>query len=185
MANKLVFRLKEENNIKYEDGKFSVKRNGIWLTAHTDSLSCDLCKVADNISELNYDNMMEILKPTNINSLLCKNLSEYELEEIESVLRFSDRYYLSISGNIIHIEKLNEEEIKEYINSFEEQLKKAINQHGEDHVDIVLDTDTFLYKIMYHSGNNSFACCEGFDSNYIPAKTIMELTDKYGCGYSD
>lgn len=183
MANKLVFRLKEERNIKYKEGKFSVEENGIWLTANTDSLSCDLCKVANNISELSYDDLIEMLKPTNLYSLLYKNLSEYEIEEIESVLMSSKEYYLSLSDELIHIKKLSEEEIKEYINSFEEQLKKAINEYGEDHIDIVLNTETFSYEIMYHSNNNSFGCCEGFDSNYIPIRTIIELKDKYGCGY--
>lgn len=185
MANKLVFRLKEENDIKYEDGKFSVEKNGIWLTLYTDSLTCDLCKVADDVSELNYDNIMEILKPTNLNSLLYTNLSEYEIEEIESVLMFSEGYYLSISDDMIYIKKLNEEETKEYIKSFEEKLKTAISKYGDENVDIILDTDTSLYNIMYHSKNNSFAYCEGFASDYITSKVAQELSDKYCCGYCD
>lgn len=50
-------------------------------------------------------------------------------------------------------------------NHFDNQLRKAIYKHGDEHVDIVLE-DNKVYG-LYHSESNSFSVTDDFDLEQV------------------
>lgn len=184
MGNRIKFMLKEENDIVLNDGVFKGVSNGIWLTMHTDLISINVCQIAEEVSELKYDEIMDMINPFNIDTLLYKNLSSVEFDEVDYLLKNSNEYYLYLSDNIITIRKPTEGEIEEYKTEFENTLYKAISEYGSDNIDIVYDEDSHLIEIMYCSKHNSFGACErSFSPNYINEEFIDSMRYKYDCGY--
>lgn len=72
---------------------------------------------------------------------------------------------------------------------FEKELKNALDKYSSDNIDIVYDEETYEYRIIFHSKNNSFSIFGIEADSFIfkdrrnPEDWLKKLADKYCVGY--
>lgn len=72
---------------------------------------------------------------------------------------------------------------------FEEQLINALRQYSSDNIDIVFESETNEYLIIYHSRHDSFPIFTVKKSNLIVSNGVsvwswmVDLANKYNVGY--
>ena len=68
------------------------------------------------------------------------------------------------------------------MNKLKKELEVAINEYGEDHIDIVLDSETGFMYGSYHSLNDSFAVTNNYQ---LVRFSGIELADELNIGWSE
>lgn len=185
MAKNVVFRLKKESELVLKDGKFIENDSEIWLTVTTKNQTSYLQMLGNNLDEIKLDDILKLINPRSVYCLINRELDEYEIKNVEDLLKLSKSYFLNVGEDIIEISKMTDEEIREHINDFKVELEKAVLKYGEDNVDIVYNESSDSYSVMYHSGHDSFGCSEEYSAKYITDLIIKEMVDKFDCGYCD
>ena len=75
------------------------------------------------------------------------------------------------------------------LNDFEEQLINALRQYSSDNIDIVFESETNEYLIIYHSRHDSFPIFVANKSSLIYKNStciwswMVGLANKYNVGY--
>lgn len=179
MSNKLTFELIQENKINYTGEGFYTENEGIWLKAKTDGMDVYLIHMGNTVEDLNLQNILDTIHPTNIHSLIYSNLSDIETEEIYTIYKMTSEYYLKLGQTEIVINNLTKEEKNAYINKFKEDVLDAVKKHGSENVCITLNWDIYQYIIECDSSYDSYAI------DIVSKTHIMELVEQLGCSYSD
>lgn len=185
MAKNVVFGLKKESELGFKDGKLIEKDIEIWLTVTARCRTSYVKMFEYNTEDIKIDDILELISPKSVYSLINKNLDEEEIKNVEGLLDLSKSYFLNIGEEVIEINKMTDEEIREHINDFKIELEKAVLKYGEDNVDIVFDEISDSYSVMYHSKHDSFGCSEDYSAKYITDLIIKEMVDKFDCGYCE
>lgn len=70
---------------------------------------------------------------------------------------------------------------KEY-DDFVTELVMAIDKYGEEHVDIIIDTENDSAYLSYHSTNNSFNISENYP---LSPFNFISIADNFNVGWSE
>lgn len=68
------------------------------------------------------------------------------------------------------------------MNEFENDLLKAVDEYGEEHVDIILDYETGFMYGNYHSYNDSYPLTNKYQIDRLNA---INLADELGIGWAE
>ena len=124
-------------------------------------LNGSFCVMAENYDEAFKEAFRALNEKTSMPGTLCLGIT-YDDVEIES----------SNAGKM-----------------FEKELKNALDKYSSDNIDIVYDEETYKYRIIFHSKNNSFsifgieAVSFIFKDRRNPEDWLKKLADKYCVGY--
>lgn len=185
MARNVVFGLKRESELVLEDNKFVEKDTIIWLTVTCRCETYYLRELGNDLEKINVEEVLKLIGPKSVYSLINKELTEYEIRNIEDILNSCKSYYFNVGEGAIEIKKMSDEEVVKHIDDFKIELEKAVLKYGEDNVDIVFDEISNSYSVMYHSKHDSFGCSEEYSAKYITDLIIKEMVDKFDCGYCE
>lgn len=71
------------------------------------------------------------------------------------------------------------------LSELEEELIKAINSYGQDHVDLIRSNNGGVCYGIYHSRNNSFGVTKDYPIESLSSKEAITLSNKLGIGFCE